>query len=171
MAYIVINNIIEGLPQKPYRNGVGMYEGVVAHATASYAPDENQVIYFKREWKKRKAFAHIFVDWDSIRKTAGLNYQAWAAGNGNPRYVHVELCQTKDPKKFEESYRRYVWVIAHILKSKKLGVIDGKTLMSHDWISKNLGGTNHSDPIGYLKSWGISWKQFVSDVTREYNAL
>jgi N-acetylmuramoyl-L-alanine amidase CwlA len=169
--FTIIKEHIEGLPQQPYRNGIGAYEGVVAHATASYAPDENEVAYLKRSWQQRKAFVQYFVDWDSIRETADPKYKAWGAGNANPRYVHVELCQTKDPKKFLESYKRYVWLLAHLLYVKRLGVTDGKTLVSHDWVSKNLGGTNHSDPIGYLKEHGVNWTTLVSDVKNAYSIM
>lgn len=168
MKYQIIDNIIPGLPKKAYRYGVSAYEGVVAHATASTASDERQVEYFTREWKNRQAFVHFFVDWDSIRQTADLDYKAWGAGNGNPRYVHVELCETDDPAKFEESYKRYVWLLSYILKRKNLGVTEGKTLVSHDWVSKNLGGTNHTDPIEYLKKWGKTFSDLVADVKAEY---
>lgn len=169
MTYPIINNIIPGLPRKAYRYGASAYEGVVAHATAVNAPDENQVKYYTREWQKAKAFVHFFVDWDSIRQTADTDYRGWGAGNGNPRYVHVELCETDNREEFLESYKRYVWLLAYILKKKNLGVTDEVTLVSHDWVTKNLGGTTHSDPIGYLKKWGLTWGQLVKDVRAAYD--
>ena len=170
MAYEIRKEIIIDLPQYSYRNGVGNWEGVVDHSTATpEATDEAESRYFHREWRNRQAFPHFCVDWDSITQLADTNYQAWAAGNGNPRYVHIELCETKDPAKFQESYKRYIWLTAYVLKQRNLGVKDGVTLVSHDWVSKNLGGTNHSDPIGYLASHGINWSQHVANVSAEYN--
>lgn len=167
--YPIKQDIIPGLPKKPFRNGV--YEGVVDHSTATpEATDEAEDSYFHREWKNRQAFPHFCVDWDSITQLADTSYQAWAAGNGNPRYVHIELCETKDKAKFDESYKRYVWLTAYILKQKNLGVADGKTLVSHDWVSKHLGGTNHTDPIAYLASHGITWAQHVANVQAEYES-
>lgn len=170
--YQIINNHIPGLPQTPYRAGIGAYVGVVAHATASYAPDENELSYFNNNWKKVKAFAHAFVDWDSIREFADPNYTAWGAGpKANPLYLHVELCQTKNKAQFTESYKRFVWTIAYYLFERKLGVIDGKTLVSHDWVSHNLGGSTHTDPIDYLAENGKKWADLVADVTVAYKAM
>lgn len=172
MAYAIINNIIPGLPKEPYRYGVGAYEGVVAHATAVYAPDENQVQYFLNNWKTREAFVQFFVDWDSIRQTSDMNYKAWGAGpTANKRYVHVELCQTKDHALFLESYKRYVWLLAWILRRKNLGVTDGKTLVSHDWCSRTFKDTTHTDPIGYLAEHGVSWAKLVADVKAAYAGM
>lgn len=171
MAYPIKQEIIPGLPKKPYRHGVTAYEGVVAHSTATpEATDEAESKYFHREWKNRQAFPHYCVDWDSITQLADINYIAWAAGNGNSRYVHIELCETKDHAKFLESYKRYVWLTADLLRKKNLVVADGKTLVSHAWVSKNLGGTDHVDPEPYLKIHGITWAQHVANVKAEYES-
>lgn len=171
MSYPIKQDIIPVLPRNAYRKGIGAYEGVVDHSTASpEATDENEATYFKREWNNRKAFPHFVVDWDSITQLADTNYICWASGNGNSRYVQIELCETKDPAKFQESYKRYVWLTAKLLKDKNLGVSEGGTLVSHDWVSKHLGGTNHVDPIGYLASYGISWQQHVANVAAEYKS-
>jgi N-acetylmuramoyl-L-alanine amidase len=168
--YPIKQDIIPDLPKKLYRNGV--YEGVVDHSTATpEATDEAESTYFHREWQNRQAFPHFCVDWDSITQLADTDYIAWAAGNGNPRFVHIELCETKDKAKFDESYKRYVWLTAYILKQKNLGVTDEKTLVSHDWVSKHLGGTNHTDPIAYLKSHGITWARHVKNVHVEYDSF
>lgn len=172
MTYPIKQDLIPGLPRIPYRHGLGAYEGVVDHSTATpEATDENESVYFHREWKNREAFPHFVVDWDSITQLADTTYIAWAAGNGNPRYVHIEFCETRDPEKFKASYDRYVWLTAEILRRKGLGVSDGGTLVSHDWVSKNLGGTNHVDPIGYLASHGVSWGQHIANVQAMYNSF
>ncbi|MDT3699755.1 MAG: N-acetylmuramoyl-L-alanine amidase [Thermincola sp.] len=172
MAYAITRKYIAGLPQQPYRKGVGVYEMIVAHATADYeATDENELSYFINNWRTRQAFPHTFADWDSITELADPKYKAWGAGNANSRAVHVELCQTKNAAKFKESYARWIWVMAYYLYQRKLEVKDGVTLVSHDWVSKNLGGTDHSDPIGYLVTWNITWAQVVKDVAAAYAAM
>lgn len=169
MSYPITQNLINGLPQKAYRNGVGAYEGVVNHATDNTAPAINERNY-EANGAWQNAFVHFFVDWTSIIQVADTNYIAWGAGPvANSRYVHVELCQTNDPSQFQESYNRYVWLTAKLLKDRNLRVVDGGTLVSHDWVSKHLGGTTHSDPIAYLQSHGIGWTQHVSNVQAEYN--
>ncbi|WP_206628036.1 hypothetical protein, partial [Escherichia coli] len=46
--------IIPDLPKQPYRNGVGAYEGVVAHSTATpEAPAINIQKYESRTWRSR----------------------------------------------------------------------------------------------------------------------
>ncbi|PEI64240.1 N-acetylmuramoyl-L-alanine amidase, partial [Bacillus toyonensis] len=52
--------IIPDLPKQPYRYGVGAYEGVVAHSTATpEAPAINIQKYESRTW--RNAFVHYAV--------------------------------------------------------------------------------------------------------------
>lgn len=168
MSYPITQSFIPGLPKNPYRCGVGVYEGVVNHSTADTgATDENERDFEATHWND--AFVHFFVDWDSIIQVADTNYLAWGCGpQGNTRYVQIELCETTDSNQFQESYNRYVWLTAKILHDKNLGVVDGKTLVSHDWITKNLGGTTHTDPIAYLASHGVTWAQHVQNVSVAY---
>ncbi|MGQ7072253.1 hypothetical protein ACUN90_09505, partial [Escherichia sp. SP-MK2] len=79
---------------------------------------------------------------------------------------HVELCETGDYAKFKRSYEKYVRLLAQILKDNNLSVEKG--FWTHNDVRKYLGGTDHEDPIEYLKSHGISESQFRSDVQRAY---
>ncbi|KEK24723.1 N-acetylmuramoyl-L-alanine amidase [Bacillus gaemokensis] len=159
--------IIENLPKIPYRNGVGAYEGVVAHSTATLeAPAINIQKYETRTW--RSAFVHYAVDWNETIQIADKNYIAYGAGpNANSRFVHVELCETADYDKFKRSYDKYVKLLAKILHDKGISVEKG--LWTHDDVRRNLGGTTHEDPLSYLQSHGVSESQFRSDVNRAYN--
>ncbi|PEV74625.1 N-acetylmuramoyl-L-alanine amidase, partial [Bacillus cereus] len=61
--------IIPDLPKQPYRYGVGAYEGVVAHSTATpEAPAINIQKYESRTW--RNAFVHYAVDWNETIQIA-----------------------------------------------------------------------------------------------------
>lgn len=173
MTYEIRLQIITGLPQKEYRKGVGNYEGVVAHATAVWGDsDENQLKYFIKNWKARSAFAHFFVDHDSITQMSDVRYIAWAAGyTANQRYVHMELCQSTDKKKFEEAYKKWTWLMAKTLYDRRLGVIDGVTLVSHQFCSSKWKDTTHQDPIEYLKFHGKKWDDVVYDVTLWYQKM
>ncbi|MCM3747320.1 N-acetylmuramoyl-L-alanine amidase [Paenibacillus pasadenensis] len=133
--------------------------------------DESEVKYFKREWRNRRAFVHAFVDGDSMTQCAKWEYKSWGCGNGNSRFINIEMCSAHSQADFNELYKRTCWLAAKKLYERKLGVIDGVTLVSHAWVSKNLGGTNHSDPISYLKQWGKSWADMVKDVETAYEAL
>ncbi|MEI4618684.1 peptidoglycan recognition family protein, partial [Bacillus cereus] len=147
--------------------GIGAYEGVVAHSTATpEAPAINIQRYETRTW--RNAFVHYAVDWNETIQIADTKYIAYGAGPvANKRFVHVELCETADYAKFKRSYEKYVRLLARILKDNNLSVEKG--LWTHNDVRKYLGGTDHEDPIDYLRGHGVSESQFRSDVQRAYN--
>ncbi|MGE6963409.1 N-acetylmuramoyl-L-alanine amidase [Bacillus thuringiensis] len=159
--------LIPDVPKTPYRGGVGAYEGVVAHSTATpEAPAINIQKYETRTW--RNAFVHYAVDWNETIQIADTKYIAYGAGPAaNKRFVHVELCETADYAKFKQSYEKYVILLAKILKGNNLSVEKG--LWTHNDVRKYLGGTDHEDPIDYLRSHGVSEAQFRGDVQRGYN--
>ncbi|MED4654613.1 N-acetylmuramoyl-L-alanine amidase [Bacillus pseudomycoides] len=159
--------IIPDLPKQPYRYGVGAYEGVVAHSTATpEAPAINIQKYETRTW--RNAFVHYAVDWNETIQIADTKYIAYGGGPGaNKRFVHVELCETADYDKFKRSYDKYVKLLAKILRDRGLSVEKG--LWTHYDVTKYLGGTDHEDPLDYLRSHGVSEAQFRADVKRAYN--
>ncbi|EDX70103.1 N-acetylmuramoyl-L-alanine amidase [Bacillus cereus NVH0597-99] len=159
--------IIPDLPKQGYRYGVGAYEGVVAHSTATpEAPAINIRNYEARTW--RSAFVHYATDWDENIQIASTKYQAWGAGPAaNKRFVHVELSETSDPIKFKKSYERYVKLLAKILKDRNIHPSAG--LWTHKDITYKLGGTDHEDPLDYLKSHDVSESQFRNDVLKAYN--
>ncbi|WJE54333.1 N-acetylmuramoyl-L-alanine amidase [Bacillus cereus] len=159
--------IIPDLPKQPYRYGVGAYEGVVAHSTATpEAPAINIQKYESRTW--RSAFVHYAVDWNETIQIADTKYIAYGGGPGaNKRFVHVELCETADYDKFKRSYDKYVKLLAKILRDRGLSVEKG--LWTHYDVTKYLGGTDHEDPLDYLRSHGVSEAQFRADVQRAYN--
>ncbi|PEP28556.1 N-acetylmuramoyl-L-alanine amidase [Bacillus wiedmannii] len=159
--------IIPDLPKQPYRNGVGAYEGVVAHSTATpEAPAINIQKYESRTW--RSAFVHYAVDWDEKIQIASTKYRAWGAGPAaNARFVHIELCETSDSMKFKRSYERYVELIGEILRERNIH--PSKGLWTHKDITYKLGGTDHEDPLDYLRSHGVSEAKFRADVLKAYN--
>ncbi|SDY37701.1 N-acetylmuramoyl-L-alanine amidase [Bacillus sp. 166amftsu] len=159
--------IIDGLPKTPYRGGIGAYECVVAHSTATpEAPAINIQKYESRTW--RSAFVHYAVDWNETIQIADTKYIAYGAGPGaNKRFVHVELCETRDYEKFKRSYDKYVKLLAKILRDRGISVEKG--LWTHSDVTHHLGGTDHEDPLDYLRSHGVSESQFRADVKRAYN--
>ncbi|PDZ36514.1 N-acetylmuramoyl-L-alanine amidase [Bacillus cereus] len=158
--------LIPDLPKQSYRYGVGAYEGVVAHSTATpEAPAINIRNYEARTW--RNAFVHFAVDWNETIQIADTKYIAYGAGPAaNKRFVHVELSESSNPAKFKSSYERYVKLLAKILKDNGLTVEQG--LWTHEDVTRKLGGTDHEDPRAYLASHGISIAQFRADVKKAY---
>ncbi|PFK05847.1 peptidoglycan recognition protein family protein, partial [Bacillus cereus] len=128
--------IIDDLPKTSYRYGVGAYEGVVAHSTATpEAPAINIQKYESRTW--RNAFVHYAVDWDETIQIADTKYIAYGGGpSANKRFVHVELCETADYAKFKRSYEKYVKLLAKILKDNQISVEKG--LWTHSDVTHHL---------------------------------
>lgn len=159
--------IIPDLPKESYRNGIGMYEGVIAHSTATpEVPAINIQRFQSRTWSN--AFVHYVVDWDETIQTASTKYRAWGAGpTANERFVQVELSETKNPVKFKDSYERYVKLLADILR--KRNIHPSKGLLTHKDVTYKFGGTDHEDPIAYLASHGVSEAKFRADVLKAYN--
>ncbi len=167
--YDITVKLIDGLPREPYRHGVGAWDGVCMHDTECRGDsDESEDVYFVANWKSRQAFVHAFCDPDSITQTADWAYKSWGCGNGNSRFINIELC---NGGAFKPAYDRWIWLAASKLFERKLGVIDGVTLVSHAWVSEHLGGTDHRDPIGYLAANGKTWANVVNDVLYLYNCM
>ncbi|MFC0215864.1 N-acetylmuramoyl-L-alanine amidase family protein [Paenibacillus chartarius] len=174
--YPVIVDWIPGLPQIPYRGGVGRWEGVVMHQTAN----PNDTARSERAYEARtfqNAFVHEFIDPNEIIQVANPDYLAYGAGpNANPRFIHLELCSNKTAEQFARSFDAWCQRAAYYLALRGLGVTtarpDGSgTLWSHYEVTRYLGGTTHSDPIDYIKSWGKSWQDVVNTVQYHYDAI
>lgn len=181
--YEIRQQFIPGLPKDPYRHGVGAYEGVVAHCTASPRRDGSDTPTVERlneanHWQVKESFVHFFCGVESGRpviiQVSPLEYKSWGCGGvGNQRFVNVELCMYDDQAAFQTAYGAYVWLIAKLLHDRGLGVRTAKpngsgTLWAHNDVTRFLGDTDHVDPIAYLREHGVSWWQFVTDVEEAY---
>jgi N-acetylmuramoyl-L-alanine amidase CwlA len=172
--YAITPKFLSGIPKLPFRNGVGAYEGIVLHSTGNGEDTAlGNVNYEQDHWQD--AFVHYFIDETGIYQTASTDFRAWGAGaNANPRFVHIELCETKNHDDFLVSYNQYVWLAGYLLYAKKLGVTPAKadgtgTLFSHYDVTHILKGTTHEDPIDFLASHDKTWANVINDVTYIYN--
>ena len=146
---------------------------IIAHSTANpNTSAKNNAIYEKRTYNS--AYVHFIVDDTSIYQVGEPGYVAWGCGAvGNYLApVQIELCEFTDKKKALRAYKRYVslirWAIKNFGCEKSLDSSNRKSgVKTHNWVSKHLGGTDHSDPIQYLKSIGISMSQFEKDIRGE----
>ncbi|SPF47253.1 N-acetylmuramoyl-L-alanine amidase [Candidatus Desulfosporosinus infrequens] len=170
MSYTIEQNFIPGLPKEPY--DAGYYVGVVAHATANNGDSaDGERNYESTTWQN--AFVHFFVDDLKVEQVADTNFLCYGAGHtaNHMGYAQVELCQTTDSTKFAKAYDMYTWLLAKLLYNRKLCVVDGVTLMSHEQVSAKWHETTHTDPIDYLTSHGKTWATLVADVTANYNEM
>lgn len=165
---------IKGIPQEPYRNGVGAWEMVVMH----YTDNANDTAEGEQTWEEQNwqnAFVHEFIDPNEIVQSANPEYEAWGAGpKANPRAIHLELCSAHTQEDFDRSFDMWCQRAAKYLSERNLGVSsaqpDGSgTLWGHFQVTKYLGGTTHEDPIDYLEKWGVSWDDVIARVQQHYD--
>lgn len=143
---------------------------IIAHSTANpNTSARNNAAYEKRTFNN--AYVHFIVDDKAIYEVGEPGYVAWGCGAiGNYLApVQIELCEFTDKAKAKKAYKNYIDLIHWAIK--KYGVnatLDSPNrkngVKTHNWVSSHLGGTDHSDPIKYLKSIGVSMAQFEKDI-------
>ncbi|TDM20830.1 hypothetical protein ETI05_06160 [Macrococcoides canis] len=164
----------EGAPQIAYRNGVAKPEGIVAHETANpNSTIEGEISYMSRNINN--AFVHAFVDDNNIIETANTDYLSWGAGGvSNPRNINVELVRVYGKDRFSKSVNNLADYLATNLLYYNLPVDnahnDGQgTVWSHQAVSNYLGGTDHTDPVGWFAENNYTFDEFYSLVQEKYN--
>lgn len=180
--YPIIQDFIVG-----NHNDVRPYnKGLVAHATATPgATDTREQAYY--DSGDRQASAHAFIDWDSMTQLMGWKERAWHAGRtANDGYIGIECCEpaTVDPAKFNEVYKRAVWLFAKLMIDEVKQTIvtapvfdaAGKivkygNLMSHEEMARANHETNHVDPVAYFKTYGKTVNGFRADVQNMINDI
>lgn len=129
---------------------------------------KNEASYMKGHWQA--AYTHFIVDDKGIYQVGEPGYVAWGALDANPYSpMQVELAHVDSQARFNESYKRYIWLIRTY--AKKYGIpltLDAggagtKGVKTHQWVTNHYGG-DHVDPYGYLAKWGISKSQFAKDL-------
>lgn len=140
----------------------------VAHSTATpNAPAVNIATYENRTWSS--AYVHYAVDDQGAYAIGQTGYQAWGAyGTANSLSpLQVELCEFTDRARALKAYANYVALLHD--ECVRLGIPltldDGSRtgIKTHRWVSNHFEG-DHSDPVGYLNSIGISQAQFAADL-------
>lgn len=170
MAYEITKNFIS-----MNRSGKALTAiGTVVHETATPgASDEDEFRYFNSGAGGRSASAHAFVDYDSITQIIPWNEQAWHAGRtANRSYIGIELCNYNDSSKFEEIWKRGVWLFAWLhVNVINVTTINKITLMSHAEVSQKWGETDHSDPVVYFAKFGRTVDMFRAEVQSEIDRM
>lgn len=142
-------------------------QGFVIHATDDQgATDENEQNYFNSG--DRKASAHYFADWDSITRTVPESERAWHAGpTANSKFLSVEMCEPtgNDPAKFQEVWKRTVWLVADACV--RYGWNTKDNVFSHRGISAMYHETSHTDPIGFLAQYAKTWADLLAAIDAE----
>lgn len=151
---------------------------LIAHSTAAPNGEAWAVARnMKRAVNQDGAYVHLVVDDKSIYLVGSLGYVAWGAGAyANAKSpVQIELCEFTDKARALKAYQNYVNLIREMCDTYGINkTLDSSNknngVKTHNWVSYNLGNTDHSDPIGYLTSIGISQARFASDIANGYSA-
>jgi len=145
-------------------------QGMVIHATATPgATAQNEYNYFNGAY--RAASVHYFADWTEVIRTIPENEVAWHAGkSANHLYLSVEMCEPggTDPEKFAEVWKRTVWLVADACVRYGWSRMN---IFSHLDISNQFKETSHTDPIGYLESYGKTWASLIQAIEQEIQNL
>ncbi|MDM8213605.1 GW dipeptide domain-containing protein [Enterococcus hirae] len=173
------------LPQLPkfgYADGVGKPLGIEIHETANDSSTiEGEIAYMGRSWDS--AFVHAFADQSKIIETHPSDYAAWGSGpKANRYFVHIELCEHPgNATAFYRSVGNQAYYAASILQKygltpSRASGTDGAgrpygTVWGHFEVSNMMGGTDHSDPIGYFRQFGYTFAEFYQLVEYYWNVL
>lgn len=149
--------------------------GGIQHSTGNGEDtDEGNNKYFNTA--DREANAHAFIDSDSITQNVEWNKLAWHARRpGSLTNWGIEMCETKDPVKFQEIWNRAVWLWAYLFTRVSIPAITNitiNTLRSHDEENRMYhkgNKNNHTDPTAYFAKFGKNMDMFRADVQKSIN--
>lgn len=160
-------------------------QSVTIHATGNLGPSaENTAIYEHREWNSSQAYVTDIVGADNNSangknsvdfKVGQEDYPSWGVGyTGNQVSVaQIELAETSDWEQFRNDYATYIQVIINYCDKYSLprDLDTGYGVNSHNYFTQTYGETDHTDPYGYLSSWGVSKAQLQQDLYNGYSSV
>lgn len=128
------------------------------HSTANPgATAANHVSYWSGSGKNYAV--HLVSDWKEAYQCVEFDRICWQVGNGNKTCIGLEICEATNRTDFERGLEIARDVILQILN--RYGWSVDKNVRSHKWFTENYGGSDHTDPIPYLKKWGWTWDKFI----------
>lgn len=157
-----------------YRNGKP--EGVVLHEPANTGLIQNQIAYELRD-PENNGIVHAWSSDAEIREILSTNYKCWGAGGvANARFAQIECCRFDNKARAVASIDRGLFWAAYQLFYYNLPCTDATktgsgTVWTHLAVSRFLGNTDHTDPIAYWSSVGVSWDAAFAQIKRYYDAL
>ena len=157
-----------------YRNGKP--EGVVLHEPANTGLIQNQIAYELRD-PENNGIVHAWSSDAEIREILSTDYKCWGAGGvANARFAQIECCRFDNKARAVASIDRGLFWAAYQLFYYNLPCTDATktgngTVWTHLAVSRFLGNTDHTDPIAYWSSVGVSWDAAFAQIKRYYDAL
>lgn len=146
---------------------------VTVHDTGNInSTARNNADYYTRTAAGNQQSAHVFVDDVEAIELVPLNEKAWHVRYDvpidNQRYgddandisISIEMCYFTDKARTMKAYENYVRIIAGWLKTYKLNIRD---IAGHF----ELDPARRTDPVNAFRTIGITWDEFLKDVTAE----
>ena len=156
---------------KAGRFSAGKPTWVVVHSSGNpNASIDSEIAYMAKN--QDNAFTNAWAGHNKIVEIANTDYRCWGAGRTANKYaVQIEVTEDKrltKAQKLQAIDREAFWVA---VQCAYYGIPLNK-VYSHADISRMYPqDTNHTDPIAFFKSVGVSWSQFKSQVKKYYDVL
>ena len=144
---------------------------VVVHSSGNpNASLESEISYMVRNYNN--AYTQCWAGHNKIVEIANTDYRCWGAGATANKYaVQIEVTEDKrltKAQKLQAIDREAFWVAVQCAYYN----IPLNKVYSHNDISRMYPqDTDHTDPIAFFKSVGISWSQFKSQVKKYHDVL
>ena len=144
--------------------------GVVHSSGNPNAGIDSEIVYMTKN--QDYAFTHAWAGHDKIVEIANTDYRCWGAGRTANQYaVQIEVTEDKrltKAQKLQAIDREAFWMAVQCAYYD----IPMNRVYSHNDISNMYPqDTNHTDPIAFFKSVGVSWSQFKSQVKKYHDVL
>lgn len=157
-------NRVPGLPQNGYAGGKPSM--IILHETANQTSTlQNERDYVGNHWGD--AFFHYLVDSERAMEVANPDFLAWGAGpQANPYAIHIELVRDNG-RNFNQAYANYIELARTLASRYGIPLVFNRQqngVVTHHWVSDNMGGTDHTDPDSWLSSNGVSLDKLKKDI-------
>ena len=156
---------------KAGRFSAGKPTWVVVHSSGNpNAGIDSEIAYMTRN--QDNAYVQAWCGHNKIVEIANTDYRCWGAGRTANQYaVQIEVTEDKrlsKAQKLQAIDREAFWVA---VQCAYYGIPLNK-VYSHADISRMYPqDTDHTDPIAFFKSVGVSWSQFKSQVKKYHDVL
>ena len=156
---------------KAGRFSAGKPTWVVVHSSGNpNAGIDSEIAYMTRN--QDNAYTQAWAGHNKIIEIANTDYPAWGAGRTANKYaVQIEVTEDKrltKAQKLQAIDREAFWVA---VQCAYYGIPLNK-VYSHADISRMYPqDTDHTDPIAFFKSVGISWSSFKAQVKKYHDVL
>ena len=156
---------------KAGRFSAGKPTWVVVHSSGNpNAGIDSEIAYMA--YNQDLAFTHAWAGHNKIVEIASTDYRAWGAGStANQHAVQIEVTEDKrltKAQKLQAIDREAFWVA---VQCAYYGISLDR-VYSHNDISRMYPKeTNHTDPIAFFSSVGVSWSVFKAQVKKYHDIL